>query len=71
MKTDRYTLLRRPWRLPVALPAYDWARRLSSCLACGVKERPPDIFRPPRAGLARPLNRAPARAASHLGVAPR
>lgn len=71
MKTDRYTLLRRPWRLPVALP-HDLACRLSSCLACGVKERPPDISLPRSARpFAQPSNRAPAKAASHLGVAPR
>jgi hypothetical protein len=73
MKTDRYTLLRRPWRLPVALPD-DPVRGTSARLVRGVKERPPEIF-PPRADsarpLAEPLNRATARAASHLRVAPR
>jgi hypothetical protein len=71
--TDRYTRLRRPWRLPAALPC-DWARRLSTCLACGVKGPPPDIS-PPHAGsvrfLAHPANRAAAKATSHLGVAAR
>jgi len=73
MKTNRYTLLRRPWRLPIALPQ-DPARSASGRLACAVKERPPDNFPPPAAfarQLARPLNRAPAKPASHLDVAPR
>ncbi len=72
MKTDRYTLLRRPWRLPVALP-HDLARSASGRLACSVKERPPDNFPPPGgfAGpLAQPLRSCTAKAASRLSAAP-
>jgi hypothetical protein len=72
MKTDRYTLLRRPWRLPVALP-HDLARSSSGRLACGVKERPPDHF-PPVGGFAggsvQPRKSCAARAASYLSAAP-
>lgn len=66
MKTIRYTLLRRPWRLPLALP-HDLARGSRDA-----KERPPDASPPPGGypgPLAQPRNSLATKAARHLSAA--
>jgi hypothetical protein len=72
MKTDRYTLLRRPWRLPVALP-HDLAHGRSGRSARGVKQTPPDAFPPPGCvskGMAQSRKRFAIEAAKHISAAP-
>lgn len=72
MKTDRYTLLRRPWRLPVALP-HDLAHGGPNRSARGVKQSPPDAFSPPgwvSKALAQPRKCFAAEAAKRLSAAP-
>lgn len=70
MKTIRYTLLRRPWRLPVPLP-HDLARSRSA-RSCDAKERPPDATPPPGGypgPLAQPRKSFATKAARHLSAA--